>query len=62
MSGRPNSSDDAAELKKLFEELPDTIGRASKALKELDVLHGRYIEEDDKAARILARIDELTNH
>lgn len=61
MPDSPISAEDAAELNKLFDALPDAIQRASKALEELGVTDECYLMADADVEQILARIDELMN-
>ena len=53
--------DDTAELKELFDTLPDAIKRARRALGESGLLDERYLIEDVRVEKILERINELMN-
>lgn len=59
--GKPLTSDEAAELNRLFDALPDAISLASKLLRETHIDSAGYRAADVEVERIIARISALLN-
>jgi hypothetical protein len=59
--GTALDSDDTAELKRLFDALPDALKVASTLLHETSTSSPAYVAADAEVARIISRIDTLLN-